>query len=261
MSTAPIDHSPPALRLEELYFTYPDGVQALRGVDLTIHKGERVALIGANGSGKSTLLKQLNGLLRSPHGRVVVGGLELSTSSLTEIRRQVGFVFQDANDQLFCPTVAEDVAFGPLHLGLPMREVLQRVRCALEQVGLSEFSHRVPQRLSAGEKSLAALATVLACQPEILVLDEPTATLDPYHRRRMIDLLRSIPVTQLIATHDLDLAWELCPRVVILRQGRIVQDNSASLLLSNAELLKQYQLELPLQLQGLASSPISDPVT
>ena len=247
-ASGPPQHA--AIQLEGVVHRYPDGVEALRGVDVDIRVGERVALAGPNGSGKSTLLRQLNGLLTPTAGRVTILGRPVSAKNLTHIRRQVGYVFQDADDQLFCPTVLEDVAFGPLHLGLPVEEVLGRVREALRLVGLSQFEQRVPQKLSAGEKSLVALASVLSYGADVLALDEPSAALDPRNRRRLMGILACLPQTQLIATHDLDLAWELCPRTVLLDQGRVVADGPTRVLLADRALLEKHGLELPLMLQG-----------
>jgi len=242
----------PAIRVENLHHRYPDGNEALRGVDLEVRRGERVAIVGPNGAGKSTLLRHLNGLLEPTDGRVWAAGLEVTPPNYVAVRRRIGYVFQDPNDQLFCPSVLEDVAFGPLHLGLPLEDVAGRVRRALAAVGLNGFEHRVPQRLSAGEKRLVALATVLSYDADILVLDEPSSSLDPRHRRRLIGLLAQLAGTQLIATHDLDLAWECAGRVMLLSQGRVVAEGSSGDVLSNRALLEAHGLELPLRLQAAA---------
>jgi energy-coupling factor transporter ATP-binding protein EcfA2 len=242
--------TPPAVRLEAVSFRYPDGAEALRDVSLDLQVGQRVALVGPNGSGKSTLLRQLIGLLTPTAGQVWVLGLPVTGDNLTAVRRRVGYVFQDADDQLFCPTVLEDVAFGPLHLDLPLDEVVRRVREALARVGLTGLERRVPQKLSAGEKTLVALATVLSYSAEVLLLDEPSASLDPRNRRRVMGVLASLDGTQLIATHDLDLAWDLCERTVLLAEGRIVADGPTRELLCRRELLEAHGLELPLALQG-----------
>lgn len=239
-----------ALRVERLCHRYPDGTEALRGVDLAVAPGERVALIGPNGAGKSTLLRHLNGLLRPTGGRVVVWGRPVEPRCYAEVRRRIGYVFQDPNDQLFSPTVLEDVAFGPLHLGLPLEEVARRVRRSLERVGLAGFEARAPHRLSAGQQRLVALATVLSYDPSILVLDEPGTWLDPRRRRGLIALLGELGGTQLLATHDLDLAWEMCDRAVLLSEGRIVADAPARELLADQVRLERFGLELPLRLQG-----------
>jgi cobalt/nickel transport system ATP-binding protein len=250
MGPQPSNNGTPVVRIEQVGHRYPDGVEAVRGVDLEVHAGERVALVGPNGAGKSTLLRHLNGLLAPTSGRVSVMGQEVVPAHYAEIRRHIGYVFQDANDQLFCPSVLEDVAFGPLHLGLPLSEVAARVKQALAAVQLAGFEHRVPQRLSAGEKRLVALATVLSYGAEILVLDEPSAALDPRNRRRLINLLAGLNGTTLVATHDLDMAWELLPRSVLMSEGRIIADGPTRELLSNRALLEANGLELPLRLQA-----------
>ncbi len=242
--------APPALRLEGLTHRYPDGIEALHGVTLDVHAGERIALVGPNGAGKTTLLRHLNGLLQPTHGRGWVAGLELVPANYAEIRRHVGFVFQDPDDQLFCPTVFEDVAFAPLHLGLTHAEIEQRVAAALATVGLPDFGPRVPQRLSAGEKRLVALATVLSYGPDLLVFDEPSAALDPQNRRRLIRLLSRLDSTQIVATHDLDLAWDLCDRAILLAAGVVRADGPTRTVLADQSLLEQHGLELPLRLQS-----------
>ena len=251
---APGPDRPWAIRLDRVSFQYPDGVQGLRDVSLDIRCGERVALVGPNGSGKSTLLRQLNGLLTPTSGRLFVMEIPVVKENLTAVRRRVGYVFQDPDDQLFCPTVLEDVGFGPLHLGWSTEEVVQRIREALDLVGLAGYAGRVPQRLSAGEKALVALATVLSYSADVLVLDEPSAALDPRNRRRLLGVLRALNGTQLIATHDLDFAWEHCERAVILAEGQVVADGSARALLADRALLETHGLELPLILQGAAAT-------
>jgi energy-coupling factor transporter ATP-binding protein EcfA2 len=239
----------PAVRVAGLQHRYPDGQDALGGVDLQIEVGQRVAIIGPNGAGKSTLLRHFNGLLRPTGGRLWILGHDVIPANFPAVRRLVGFVFQDPNDQLFSPTVLEDVAFGPLHLGLPLANVAARVQRALAQVGLPGFEHRVPQRLSSGEKRLVALATVLSYDPQLLVLDEPGTALDPRNRRRLINLLAALTTTLVVATHDLDLAWETCHRAVVLSAGKIAHDGPAREILTDASLLEQAGLELPLRLQ------------
>lgn len=234
----------PAVLIRDLHFAYVPDHEVLKGIDLVIDRGERVALIGPNGAGKSTLLLHLNGLLRGK-GQLAVAGLELRQERLTDIRRRVGLVFQDPDDQLFSPTVFDDVAFGPLNLGLPKEEVRRRVALALQQVGLAGYEKRPPHQLSLGEKKRAALATVLALDPEILVLDEPSSSLDPKARRRLINLLAGLPVTQIIATHDLEMAMDLCPRTIIINGGRIVADGETAVLLRDERLLEENDLELP----------------
>jgi len=239
-----------AVVTRDLRFAYPDGSEVLRGVHLRVTCGERVAIVGPNGAGKSTLLRHVIGLLRAQSGVLHVMGYEVVPANYRAVRRRVGYVFQDPDDQLFSPSVLEDVAFGPLHMGLPHDEIASRVDRALEAVGLTGLDHRSPQRLSEGEKRRVAVATVLSYDPDILVLDEPTADLDPKNRRRLIELLGRMNRTLLIATHDLDLAWELCERVVLLRGGLVVADGPARRLLADAELLQANDLELPLLLQG-----------
>lgn len=207
--------------------------------------GERVALLGPNGAGKTTLALHLNGILDADSGTVSIGGSEVVEATLAEIRRRVGLVFQDSNDQLFMPTVREDVAFGPANLGLEGVELELRVTTAIDLVDGADFAHRPPHHLSGGEKRRAALATVLSMQPELLVFDEPSSGLDPAGRRELVATLRALPMTQIIITHDLPLALELCPRSVIMNEGRVVADGSTLELLSDAETLSANRLELP----------------
>jgi cobalt/nickel transport system ATP-binding protein len=236
---------PPSLLVEDLAYAYPDGHQALFGVDLRVERGERVALLGPNGAGKTTLVLHLNGILRAGRGRVTVAGLPVEKRSLPEIRRRVGVVFQDPDDQLFMPTVGEDVAFGPRNLGLPEPEVAARVAAALEQVHMSDAADRPPHHLSFGQRRRVAVATVLAMQPEIVVLDEPSSNLDPAGRRELAEVLIELPVTLLMVTHDLPYAAQLCRRSVILDGGVIVADGPTPEVLSDAELLAAHRLELP----------------
>jgi cobalt/nickel transport system ATP-binding protein len=233
------------LLLEDVRYTYPDGQVALRGVDLSLGPGERMALLGPNGAGKTTLVLHLNGILGGGGGRVSVAGLPVAGPHLTEIRRRVGIVFQDPDDQLFMPTVAEDVAFGPANLGLRGPALSARVNEALEAVGMVEHRDRAPHHLSFGQRRRVAVATVLAMRPEVLVLDEPSSNLDPASRRELAAILRRLPVTLLMVTHDLPYAVELCPRAAILDGGRIVADGPTDRLLTDAELLAGHRLELP----------------
>ncbi len=228
----------PAVELRALAHAYDDGTAALRGVDLSIPAGAAVAIVGANGAGKSTLLQHLNGLLLPSSGSVHIDGLQLSRATLAEVRRKVGYVFQDADDQLFMPTVQDDVAFGPLNLGWSAQEAQARVEYALRAVGAWQLAARTPYRLSGGEKRAVAIAGVLAMAPPILVLDEPSSSLDPAGRRRLIDLLRGFTHTRIIATHDLNLALEVCPRVVLLHQGRVAADGEAAMVLGDTALLQ-----------------------
>ncbi len=232
------------IEVEGLSFAYPDGNQALRGVSLRVAPGEKVALLGPNGAGKSTLILHLNGILRSQAGRVRVSGVEVSDSSLGRVRAAVGLVFQNPDDQLFSPTVFDDVAFGPIYQGLPAAEVHARVDEALAAVGMLAYRGRVSHHLSAGEKKRIAIATVLSMRPEILVLDEPTAGLDPRARRGLMNLLRDLPQTMLIATHDIRMVLELVPRVVIMDEGRVVADGPTADLLGDGVLLAAHGLEV-----------------
>lgn len=228
-----------------LQFAYPDGRTALSGLDLSIDDGERVAVIGPNGAGKTTLALHLNGILRASSGEINVGGLDLTEQNMVEIRRRVGLVFQDSNDQLFMPTVREDVAFGPANLGLRGEELEAKVVAALEAVDGLEFADRPPHHLSGGEKRRAALATVLAMDPAILVFDEPSSGLDPLGRRELIEMLHRLSMTQILITHDMALAFELCTRAVILSNGRVVASGETGEILRDADLLARHRLEFP----------------
>lgn len=232
------------LSLSGVRYTYPDGREALRGVDLQVGEGERVALLGPNGAGKTTLVLHLNGIL-SGEGDVAVGGMPVVKENLTEIRRRVGIVFQDPDDQLFMPTVAEDVAFGPANLGMRGAELSARVDEALGAVGMSEHRDRAPHHLSFGQRRRVAVATVLAMRPQILVMDEPSSNLDPAARRELAEILHGLDVTLLMVTHDLPYALQLCARSLILDAGRIVADGGTRELLSDDELLARHRLELP----------------
>lgn len=236
--------TPVAVEIASLNFSYPDGHSALREVSLTVRSGEKVALVGPNGAGKSTLLLHLNGILEG-QGTVRVGGLAVEKPNLARVRALVGLVFQSPDDQLFSPTVFDDVAFGPIYSGLPEPEVRRRVRDALRAVGMEEYERRVSHHLSVGEKKRIAIATVLSMDPEVLVLDEPSAGLDPRARRGLINLLASLPQTILVTTHDLPLVRDLCPRMVIMDGGRIVADGPTPDLLEDAALLEAHGLEKP----------------
>jgi len=237
--------STPALEVTGLEFAYPDGTQVLRGTEFHIHPGERVALLGANGAGKTTLVLHLNGILRPQAGTVTVAGLPLDQHNLAEIRRRVGIVFQDPDDQLFMPTVYRDVAFGPANFGIGQPELDQRVGTALAAVGMEGVTPRAPHHLSLGERRRVAIATVLACRADILVLDEPSSNLDPAARRELADLLEGLDITLLMVSHDLPYALRLCPRTLILSEGRIVADGPTEELLGNQALLAANRLELP----------------
>ncbi|MDC5696678.1 energy-coupling factor ABC transporter ATP-binding protein [Intrasporangium calvum] len=235
----------PVLDVHGLAYAYPDGHQALFGVNLQVARGERVALLGPNGAGKTTLVLHLNGILTAGAGAVTVSGLPVTRANLAEIRRRVGIVFQDPDDQLFMPTVREDVAFGPANLGIRGDELDARVRHALDQVGMAEFVDRPPHHLSFGQRRRVAVATVLAMEPEILVLDEPSSNLDPASRRELAEILRSLDVTVLMVTHDLPYALELCERAVVLSGGVIAADGPTSAVLADAGLMARHRLELP----------------
>jgi cobalt transport protein ATP-binding subunit len=232
------------LHVHDLHFSYHDGLAALRGVSLELCEGEKVALVGPNGAGKSTLMLHLNGIL-SGHGEVTVGGQLLKRDNLPAIRAMVGLVFQNPDDQLFSPTVFEDVAFGPLHMGLPMKEVESRVSTALESVRMSGFRDRLSHHLSVGEKKRIAIATVLSMSPQIHVLDEPSAGLDPRARRTLINLLRELPITMLVSTHDMKLVEELFPRTIVMDEGQIVADGPTKQILQDEPLLTAHGLEKP----------------
>ncbi len=242
--------SPPALELAGLHFGYPDGTPALAGVDLRMETGERVALVGPNGAGKTTIALHTNGLLRAEAGEVRVCGLTLDPTTLREIRRRVGFVFQDAEDQLFMPTVREDVAFGPANHGLSGAELDARVASALAALEIGHLADRAPHHLSGGERRRVAIATVLALRPDVLVLDEPSAGLDPASRRELITTLADLDMAQLLVTHDLPMVLELCPRTVLVDGGHVVADGATAEILSDAELLAAHRLELPFGLPG-----------
>ena len=235
----------PVLDVAGLAFAYPDGHQALFGVDLHVHEGERVALLGPNGAGKTTLVLHLNGILSGGAGTVHVSGMPVEKGNLAEIRRRVGVVFQDPDDQLFMGSVRADVGFGPANLGLRGAELETRVMTALEQVGMTEYADRPPHHLSFGQRRRVAVATVLAMEPAILVLDEPSSNLDPASRRELADILRSLDVTVLMVTHDLPYALELCPRSVVLSDGQVVADSTTIGVLTDAELMATHRLELP----------------
>jgi cobalt/nickel transport system ATP-binding protein len=244
--------SEPAIELADLAHAYHDGTAALRGISVRIAGGESVAVVGANGAGKSTLLSHLNGLLMPSAGTVRIEGLALTRANLAQIRRTVGYVFQDADDQLFMPTVHDDVAFGPANLGLPAQQVEGRVRDALAAVDATHLAARAPHRLSGGEKRAVAIAGVLAMAPSILVLDEPSSGLDGVGRRRLIELLCGLPQTRVIATHDLDLALAVCRRVLVLHDGQLQADGDPRALFADHELLRRCHLEAP---------PVSAPAT
>lgn len=238
------------VEVKDLHYRYAEGTSALNGVSFRITHGESVAVVGANGAGKSTLLMHLNGYLTPQKGQIRIGDIPLTKGTVTHIRRTVGMVFQDPDDQLFMPTVEEDVAFGPLNLGLPPEEVTKRVEQALIQVDALHLRKRPSHRLSGGEKRRVAIASVLAMEPAILVLDEPGTGLDPRGRRMLIGLLASFKHTKILATHDLDMAMDLCERTIVLHKGQIAADGLTPTIFKNDILLQESHLERPLRLQG-----------
>lgn len=237
--------SPPAIELTHLHYAYPDGTDALRGIDLVVQPGEKVALVGPNGAGKSTLMLHLNGINRPTHGSVVIGGVPVDGADLRRVRAAVGLVFQDPDDQLFSPTVFDDVAFGPLHMGIDHDEIHSRVERALAAVGMTGSERRIPSRLSIGQRKRVALATVLSMDPQILVFDEPSAGLDPRGRRQLIDLLRGLTQTLVVATHDMRLVADVLPRTVVMDGGLVVADGATADILADADLLERHGLERP----------------
>jgi cobalt/nickel transport system ATP-binding protein len=244
----------------DLHYTYPDGTVGLNGVSFRITHGESVALVGENGAGKSTLLLHMNGYLSATQGRMRIGDYLVSPGSMNTVRRSVGMVFQNSDDQLFMPTVFEDVAFGPMNIGLEKEELEHKVIEALETVGAAHLKHRPPYRLSHGEKRSVAIATVLAMSPDILVMDEPTSSLDPMSRAHLIELLKTFHHTKIIATHDLDMAMDLCERAIVLHQGRITGDGPTMQLFQDEELLHGSRLERPLRMQGCPICGLSESV-
>lgn len=233
------------ISIQNLSFAYPDGHPALNEISLTLCRGDKVALVGPNGAGKSTLLIHLNGILPRQSGKIEVCGLDVTSQTVRRVRALVGLVFQSPDDQLFSPTVFDDVAFGPIYQGLPPGEVSRRVMEALNMVHMEEYAKRVSHHLSVGEKKRIAIASVLSMQPEVLILDEPTAGLDPRARRSLIELLRELPQTMIVATHDLPMVKELLPRTVIMDHGQIVADGPTLDILINDALLAKHGLERP----------------
>ncbi len=232
------------ITVTELSFAYPDGRQALAGISLQVRPAEKVAVVGPNGAGKSTLFLHLNGILRG-QGQIEIDGLAMADKTVRQLRAKVGVVFQDPDDQLFSPTVFEDVAFGPLHMGCSPEEVRERVARALAAVGMTGHDEHMPHHMSLGERKRIAIATVLAMDPDVLVLDEPSAGLDPRARRNLIHLLRELPQTMLVSSHDMRLVWDLCSRTVILDRGRLIADGPTEDLLSDPDLMERHGLEVP----------------
>ncbi len=236
------------IKIRNLHYSYPEGTKALKGINLDIVQGESVGLIGPNGAGKSTLLLHLNGVLKSTQGSVEVLGMKTEEKNLVGIRKKVAIVFQDPDNQLFMPTVFDDVAFGPLNAGDSKEKVRGKVSKALKEVEMEEYGERCPHHLSFGEKKKIALATVLSMEPEILILDEPSSNLDPRARRHLIELLKNFNLTKIISGHDLELILEICPRVVLLDEGRVMVDGDVRKVLSNKLLMDSHGLEVPLSL-------------
>jgi cobalt transport protein ATP-binding subunit len=244
-SVQPVEHDGRWIEVEHLHFRYPDGFEALHGIDLRIGRGEKVALVGPNGAGKSTLMLHLNGIHEPSHGTVRVGGRTIDRTTVKAIRAEVGLVFQDPDDQLFSPTVFDDVAFGPIHLGYPVDEIHDRVERALAAVGMAGFEPRLPHRLSLGQRKRVALATVLAMDPSVLVFDEPSAGLDPRGRRELIRLLEGLDQTLVVSTHDMRLVAEVFERTVVMDGGLIVADGPTDRILADDALLTEHGLERP----------------
>lgn len=238
------------IEVKDVEYNYQDQTNALQGVSFRILHGESVAIVGANGAGKSTLLSVLAGIYVPGRGTIRIGEYPVNKQTLPHIRRSVGMVFQNPDDQLFMPTVFDDVAFGPLNLGLPPEDVRQRVQSALESVGALQLINRPPYKLSGGQKRSVAIATVLSMLPDILIMDEPSAGLDPLSRRQLINLLQSFTHTKVLATHDLDLVVDVCQRTIVLAEGKVIADGATLQIFSDMDILEKSQLEMPLRMQG-----------
>jgi cobalt/nickel transport system ATP-binding protein len=237
-----------AVEILDLNYSYPDGRKALHGINLTVNKGDTVGLIGHNGAGKSTLIMLLNGVFTGK-GTIKIAGLTLEKKNLKEIRKSVGVVFQNPDDQLFMPTVFDDIAFGPLNFGLSCEDVKNRVDEVIKAMKLEGFEDRLPHHLSTGEKKRVSIATVLSMRPSIIVLDEPSSNLDPKGRRELIRLLKTIEGTKIIATHDLELVLEICNKVILMGKGKVITEGETVRILSNEKLLDENDLEKPLSLK------------
>lgn len=238
-----------SIEIKDLYYKYPDGYEALKGIDLTLCKGESLGIVGSNGAGKSTLLLQLTGINRPSSGKIEINSLEVNKNNLAKIRKDIGFVFQNPEDQLFTTSIYEDVAFGPKNYKLSRQEVDKRVTESLEKVGILELKNRAPYRLSGGQKNLAAIATAISMDPSILIMDEPTSALDPKARRKLINLLNSFDYTKIIASHDLDMILDTCERTIVLKNGQIVANGNTQDILLDKNLMEECDLELPLSCQ------------
>ena len=234
---------------KDVHFAYPDRTEALSGISFRITHGESVGIVGANGAGKSTLISHMNGYLLPAQGRIIIGDVQLDKTTRSDIRKKVGVVFQNPDDQLFMPTVFDDVSFGPLNLGLSEERVIERVNEALNTVGCYDLKDKPPHRLSLGQKRAVSIATVIAMQPDILVMDEPAANLDPKSRRQLINLLKEFKHSKIIASHDLDLILDVCDRCIVIGAGKVRADGPVKELLLNEKLMKENNLELPLSLQ------------
>ena len=245
------------IQFSDVHYRYPNGYEALSGVTFRVTHGEKVALLGLNGAGKSTLLLHTNGLLLPSQGEVNIGDVPVRKSTMRLVRQAVGMVFQNPDDQLFMPTVADDVAFGPQNMGLPPDEFSRRVSLALADVGATDLADRPPFELSGGQKRMAAIATVLSMEPDILVMDEPTANLDSSARRRLLNILHSFRHTMLVATHDLDMALELCPRAILLDHGRVAADGPTASLLCDRQLMASAGMDIPASVLGLIEAGIA----
>lgn len=245
------------IQFSDVHYRYPNGYEALSGVTFRVTHGEKVALLGLNGAGKSTLLLHTNGLLLPSQGEVNIGDVPVRKSTMRLVRQAVGMVFQNPDDQLFMPTVADDVAFGPQNMGLPPDEVSRRVSLALADVGATDLADRPPFELSGGQKRMAAIATVLSMEPDILVMDEPTANLDSSARRHLLNILHSFRHTMLVATHDLDMALELCPRAILLDHGRVAADGPTASLLCDRQLMASAGMDIPASVLGLIEAGIA----
>ena len=238
------------IKISDLRYSYPDGKIALENINLDIFEGESVGIVGANGAGKTTLILHINGIIRNNNGNIKVVDMEMNDKNVRKIRSKVGLVFQNPEDQLFSPTVFEDVSFGPLNMKLPSDEVIKRTTDALEMVEMSGFEERSSHHLSEGEKKRISIATVLSMNPEILVLDEPTSNLDPKHRRELINLLKKINKTIIIVSHDLEAMLELCDRTVLMNKGKVVRDGHTRELMSDKRLMEENYLERPMSLES-----------
>ena len=237
------------IEFQHVSFSYEKDRPVIEDLSFRIGRGESVGLIGANGAGKSTLMKLLLGLIAG-EGRIIVDGIEVNRDSLSSVRRRLGFVLQNSDNQMFMPTVYEDMIFAPLNYGLSREETERRVDAVLAQLGLQDLKHRHNHRISGGEKRMAAIATILAMEPEGILMDEPSSALDPCNRRLVINTIRALPQTRLIASHDLDMILDTCERVILLDRGRIVADGPAEQILRDRELLEAHRMELPLCLAG-----------